>query len=211
MRIFSYIVARDYGFAPNPFYGYCTLATCKPRIRSAAAAGDWVVGTGAKTRYDLAGRLIYAMQVSEHMDFDTYWADSRFVAKRPFLGGSLKQAYGDNIYHREHGIWIQADSHHSLHDGSPNPANVARDTSSNRVLIGCRFSYFGSAAPRIPMRLRRFGLRERDLCCRSQGHQILAEDFAKVLEEWLAARGTWGLVGLPLEFRSHSRIDRAEL
>lgn len=28
MRCFSYIVARDYGFAPNPFHGFCTLANC---------------------------------------------------------------------------------------------------------------------------------------------------------------------------------------
>jgi hypothetical protein len=40
-------VARDYGFAPNPFFGVCTLATCKPKIRKAAAIGDWVVGTGS--------------------------------------------------------------------------------------------------------------------------------------------------------------------
>ena len=65
MKLFTYIVARDYGFAPNPFHGSCTLATCKPQIRSSASIGDWVVGTGAKTTYDLAGHLIYAMKVDE--------------------------------------------------------------------------------------------------------------------------------------------------
>ena len=49
MRLHSYVVARDYGFAPNPFFGVCTLATCKPKIRSAAKLGDWVMGTGSKT------------------------------------------------------------------------------------------------------------------------------------------------------------------
>ncbi|MFH1865797.1 MAG: hypothetical protein ABIK85_07930, partial [Candidatus Eisenbacteria bacterium] len=39
MRLFSYIVARDYGFAPNPFCGVCTLATCKPKIRESASVG----------------------------------------------------------------------------------------------------------------------------------------------------------------------------
>src|SRR5712671_5339411 len=33
MRLYSYVVARDFGFAPNPFFGVCTLATCKPDIR----------------------------------------------------------------------------------------------------------------------------------------------------------------------------------
>ena len=48
MRLFSYVVARDYGFAPNPFFGVCTLATCKPIVRRVAAIGDWIVGTGSK-------------------------------------------------------------------------------------------------------------------------------------------------------------------
>ncbi|WP_225761747.1 hypothetical protein [Acinetobacter sp. Marseille-P8610] len=33
MKIFSYVVSRDFGFAPNPFFNFCTLATCKPKIR----------------------------------------------------------------------------------------------------------------------------------------------------------------------------------
>src|SRR5262245_31415483 len=45
VRLYSYVVARDYGFAPNPFYGFCTLATCKPDIRRTADIGDWIVGT----------------------------------------------------------------------------------------------------------------------------------------------------------------------
>ena len=44
MKIYSYIVKRDYGFAPNPFYGYCTLATCKPVIRKHAEIGDIIQG-----------------------------------------------------------------------------------------------------------------------------------------------------------------------
>src|SRR2546422_7348702 len=30
-----------------------SLATCKPRIRSSAGVGDWVIGTGAKGKYRL--------------------------------------------------------------------------------------------------------------------------------------------------------------
>ena len=44
MRVFSYVVMHDSGFAPNPFHGHCTLACCKPKIRSQAKAGDIVVG-----------------------------------------------------------------------------------------------------------------------------------------------------------------------
>ena len=71
MRLYSYVVARDYGFAPNPFYRVCTLATCKPIIRKAAAIGDWVVGTGSKER-DRQAFLVYAMRVTEAMTFNEY-------------------------------------------------------------------------------------------------------------------------------------------
>jgi hypothetical protein len=69
LRLYSYKVARDFGFAPNPFYGLCTLATCKPNIRKAAQVGDWVVGTGSKPNR-LEGRLVFAMEVSETLAFD---------------------------------------------------------------------------------------------------------------------------------------------
>lgn len=95
MKLYSYIVARDFGFAPNPFFKFCTLATCKPKIRKHASVGDWVIGTGAKVRYGYSGRLVYAMQVSEILDFDTYWNDERFLQKRPNLNGSLAVLYGD--------------------------------------------------------------------------------------------------------------------
>ena len=33
MIVYEYVMKCDTGFAPNPFYGTCTLACCKPRIR----------------------------------------------------------------------------------------------------------------------------------------------------------------------------------
>ena len=51
MRLYSYVLDHDYGFAPNPFYDVCTLATCKPSIRERAAIGDYVVGTGCAKRH----------------------------------------------------------------------------------------------------------------------------------------------------------------
>ena len=99
MRLHSYVVARDYGFAPNPFFGVCTLATCKPIIRSVAAIGDWVMGTGSK-QWNREHHVVYAMRVTESMTFEQYWNDPRFQKKKPNLRGSKKQAFGDNIYFR---------------------------------------------------------------------------------------------------------------
>ena len=83
----------------------------------------------------MAGRHIYAMQVGEVLDFDTYWNDPRFLAKRPDLLGSLKVMYGDNIYHLVGRRWVQVDSHHSLENGRPNKANVECDTGVDRLLV----------------------------------------------------------------------------
>jgi hypothetical protein len=203
MKLFSYVVARDYGFAPNPFYGSCTLATCKPRIRASVAVGDWVIGTGAKGKYGLAGHLIFAAKVEETCDFDAYWNDLRFACKKPVLNGSLKQVYGDNIYHHEHGRWKQEDSHHSYVGGRQNPHNITRDTSVNRVLISSRFVYFGSRTPTIPKRFRSYKPTGQDICCQGQGHRVFSLELAEAFEDWLEQRGDWGLVGMPLEFKKH--------
>lgn len=53
MKIFSYVVSRDFGFAPNPFFNFCTLATCKPKIRKDAKIGDWIIGTNSTTKKNL--------------------------------------------------------------------------------------------------------------------------------------------------------------
>ncbi len=107
MKLFSYVIARDYGFAPNPFFGCCTLATCKPNIRRVAEIGDWIVGTGSAAR-TRKGVLVLAMCVTETMKFNEYWEDIRFQQKKPRLSGSIKQAFGDNIYHKNsRGRWDQ--------------------------------------------------------------------------------------------------------
>ena len=91
-----FVVARDFGFAPNPFHGVCTLATCKPVIRRVAATGDWVLGVGG-SRLRAEGRLVFGMQVSSALTYDEYWHDPRYRDKRPVRNGSRKMVVGDNI------------------------------------------------------------------------------------------------------------------
>lgn len=171
MRLHSYVVARDYGFAPNPFFTICTLATCKPKIRSTAAVGDWVIGTGSRQR-NRQNHVVYAMRVTEAMTFEQYWNDSRFQRKKPTLRGSKKQAFGDNIYFRDptgrH--WCQLDSHHSLADGRPNPENVCVDTGTNRVLVSGDFVYWGGSGPALPNRFLNYGPYHETVCA-GRGHR----------------------------------------
>lgn len=154
MRLYSYKVVYDIGFAPNPFHGICTLATCKPRIRNGASPGDWIVGVGSRAQ-GTEGRLVHAMEVGEKLTFDEYWNDARFQRKKPDRRGSLKYRYGDNVYHRSpDGGWLQEDCRHSLDDGQPNPDHIRRDTSADAVLVASRFTYWGGEGPLLPAELR---------------------------------------------------------
>jgi len=178
-----YVVDRDFGFAPNPFHGVCTLATCKPPIRKGARIGDWVIGMGG-SRLRATGRCIYAMKVTRTVTFNEYWANREFRDKRPVRNGSRVMMVGDNIYHQPEGeaVWQQLDSHHSLADGSPNPLNVEKDTSANRVLISHNFYYFGLGAPSAPP-----GMLERLGFKNGIGHRVFGVEQCDELLTWIAS------------------------
>ena len=180
MKFKSYIVARDYGFAPNPFGKYCTLACCKQKIRLNLNVGDWVFGTGSKAN-NLNGKLIFAMNVTEKLNFQQYWDDPRFEYKKPIMNGSLIQMYGDNIYHREkeNEAWVQENSHHSYENGVVNGHNLERDISGKYVLISDSFFYFGRSAIAIPECF------VDHICIRRQGHRNVDHDIAQKFIKWL--------------------------
>src|SRR5690348_12619531 len=133
MKLWSYKVTRDFGFAPNPFFGFCTVACCKPDVRRGAVVGDLIVGCGS-SGLDLVGHVLYAMRVQEKLTFQQYWDEPRFRRKRPRFTGGIAQEYGDNIYHHDQsGEWVQEDSHHSLDDGGWNSLNADRDLGADAV------------------------------------------------------------------------------
>lgn len=147
--VFVYSVKYDLGFAPNPFGGLCSVACCKPMLREQAEEGDWVVGfTGRNLRVERG--CVFAMVVSRTLTFDEYWNDPAFRSRRPARNGSAIKMVGDNIYHRVDGDWTQANSVHSLSDGSQCDDNTAHDTRIDKVLLSDRFVYFGDAAPTVP-------------------------------------------------------------
>ena len=195
VRLFSYVVLRDYGFAPNPFYGVCTLATCKPKIRGVATVGDWIVGLSSVARRR-PRRLVYVMQVAEAIAFDDYWMDPRFQSKRPNLRGSLKQAFGDNIYSRTpDGDWRQEDSHHSHADGRENKANTRLDTSADRVLVGEEFAYWGGAGPLRPERIDGYDGRILDV---GYGHRSrFPPGLVEAFVQWFRNLRATGYIGEP--------------
>lgn len=197
MTLFAYVVARDYGFAPNPFGGFCTLATCKPDIRRSAQVGDWVVGTGSAQRHR-KGYLVYAMKVAEVMTFDAYWADPRFQHKKADLRSSKKLAFGDNIYHRVHGNWSQLDSHHSLPDGTPNERNIRNDTKADRVLVSTEYAYWGGSGPQIPDKLRNY--HGHDICIGRGYKRHFPAGLKAEFVAWFSSLHAQGYLGRPIDW-----------
>lgn len=131
MRLYSYVMVSDSGFAPNPFDDFCTLACCKPIIRRTATKGDWIIGTGSKGTVG-KDKLIYAMKISEKMDFDSYYRDNRFQNRL------------DNIYFKKDGIWFQKENKHHQEE------DMGHDLGGKHVLISIHFYYFGKDAIEIP-------------------------------------------------------------
>lgn len=180
-RVYIYVVDRDFGFAPNPFHGICSLATCKPKIRNTAQIGDWIIGVGGQS-LKATGKCIFAMKVTKKITFNEYWEDAEYLDKKPIRNGSKKMMIGDNIYfhEKEKNKWNQTYSHHSNPDGSLNVYNKNRDTQSDKVLLSKHFYYFGRAAPQLPDQiLIDIGYRNKI------GHRVFDYEVAKSLIEWI--------------------------
>ena len=204
-----YVVDRDFGFAPNPFHGACTLACCKYRLRSTAKVGDWVFGMGG-SRLKSTGKCIFGMNVTEVMTFEEYWDSEEYEVKKPIRNGSRAMMVGDNIYTRANNSspWQQADSHHSYPDGTPNQSNIDNDTETNKVLISRNFTYFGQNAPEVPCQiLDEVGYENRI------NHRKFSEHEAAPLLEWFQESTSHLnnlVLGDPFDFRSSDARYSAE-
>ena len=144
MKIMSYVITHDYGFAPNPYGGMLTLATCKPVIRNNAKLGDILVATDS-TKGAYGNKLIYVGKISEIITMDEYFEDLKFEYKKP-KGTSGEGCRGDNIYYKNNNKWFQLENR--FHD----EGNMEHDLKSKNVLICEEFWYFGNKALEIPDR-----------------------------------------------------------
>ena len=97
--LYSYKMSHDNGFAPNPYFGVLTLATCMSKMRQNTKIGNWIAGwTSRKTATSTPPgeeRLIYLAKVTDKIPIAEYW--DRFPMKRP-SNADEKSTHGDNIY-----------------------------------------------------------------------------------------------------------------
>jgi hypothetical protein len=142
------------------------------------------------------------MRISGTLTFDEYWNDPRFHAKKPNLRGSKKQAFGDNIYSRnaQGNRWCQANSHHSLPDGSPNQSNICADTGANRILFSDNFIYWGGSGPQVPARFLNYGPGHVSLLVGRNHKNNFPQAFVDEFVAWIRSRGESGYMGEPLDW-----------
>lgn len=164
MKLYSYIVTHDTGFAPNPFWRFCTLACCKPAIRRSIGRRFntkeefWIVGLSPKSRKKgMAGNnVVFAMRVTQNpMTFREYFLDKRFENKKPNFNKSKKRRVGDNIYEPIwEGRYDQLRSRHSRHfdydDWKQDKKHKKHDLNGRFVLASKDFYYFGSDSKPLP-------------------------------------------------------------
>jgi hypothetical protein len=78
MKLYSYVMTVDDGFAPNPTGGICTLAYCMRRMRRTVQVGDYVIGLAGNKYRKRRGvewpayPIIYAMRVTDVIGFDEF-------------------------------------------------------------------------------------------------------------------------------------------
>lgn len=151
--LYSYCIPVDDGAAPNPFWGICTLVICKPRIRSVAKVGDWVVGTGSVNSPigNIRNYIVYAMKITEKMTMHEY---DQFTRKQ------LKQKIP-----KWHDRDVRLRLGDSLYDFDFDPPKVRKgvhpeeyrekDLSGGFALLSDNFFYFGDNPQLLPTNLLR--------------------------------------------------------
>lgn len=162
--LYTYCLPDDTGAAPNPFWGICTLVICKPKIRSAAKVGDWVVGTGpVKSPIgSLEGAVVYAMKVTEKMTMLEYdnFTKKQLPQKIPdFDIPDKRLRVGDSIYDFSYNP-----NHPKLRKSVHCENEIERDLGGQYALISKHFFYFGDKAQLLPEHLR-------DIVIQARGHR----------------------------------------
>lgn len=209
MDTYAYRLDHDLGFAPNPFFGSCTLACCMPTIRARAKIGDLIVGmagSGVRGLGRIHPQLIYWMKVSDDCRFNEYWDDARFSGKRPNIDGAKIYKVGDNTYRRtnDNSEWeFERSMHFIPSNPQHNGGHVVKDTSVDRVLIAEEFTYWGNSGPKVPEHLKSIFPPTRNY--KLNHHPDLLAEFL----EYLKLDSPLGVLGDPADWDNSKYFPRA--
>jgi len=173
--LFSYCIPYDDGAAPNPFWGLCTLAICKPRIRQSANVVDWVVSTGSAVSPvgNVSDVVVYAMLVTQKMTMEDYdrFTQSELPSKIPVMDSAdLHRRFGDSIYDF-------ATRTPSLRPSVHGEENRSTDLSGGWVLLSDHFFYFGDGPIALPEAL--LGIVKKGQCHKSSSNTPYFDCFVR--------------------------------
>ena len=132
-------MTNDSGCAPNPYYGFCSLALCKNLIRKHAKINDYVIGFGSKTLGSFK-KIIFIMKVTNKLSYDDY-------NKLCIQNNKHKINYGDCIYYKVGNTFKQRKNIYH------NNECIIHDIKSPYVLISNDYLYFGKKSIDIPDKL----------------------------------------------------------
>lgn len=169
MTVYSYCLRFDDGAAPNPYWGVCTLAICKPAIRRTAEKGDWIVGLGSKNSPlgDISLQMVYAMEVTKVLsmrDYDAFCRKSLRAKVPDWADSDFRLKMGDCIYDFDSRV-----GEPRLRPSIHSEENRETDLSGKNVLLSENFYYFGDKPVALPEEL--FALVHP-----TQGHKSRAND-----------------------------------
>jgi hypothetical protein len=142
MKLYTYLLRYDYGSAPNPYWGICTLVICKPVIRRTADIGDWVVGfcSASFENNKYPCHIVYAMKVTRKMTMKEYdeYCEKQHPEKIPEWDiDDYCRRVGDCIYdYSSGGEPVQRIGVHT-------EENIERDLAGKYALVSRHFYYFG--------------------------------------------------------------------
>ena len=179
--LWSYCIPYDDGAAPNPYWGVCTLAICKPVIRRNAKVGDWVVGTGSKNAPigDVSGFVVYAMRITKKVTMAEYDALTRSQLPNKIPAWDNKdrrRRLGDSLYDFEGGPPIQRVGVHAV-------GNRDTDLGGQNVLMSDHFYYFGDHPIELPEDLL-------PIVKQGQGHKSVSNSaYLDQFIGWIEGRG----------------------
>jgi hypothetical protein len=177
-RLFIYVIPNDGGFAPNPFFGACTLNCCKPVIRRTAQEGDWVAANTAADFPGGPGLLVYAMRITDKMTMGEYDAWTRRELPEKISSArsrDYRRRAGDSMYD------FSDDPPTRRRDGFHVPEEMEHDLSGVYTLLSDHFYYFGALPVEVPEHLR-------PVIHLGRGHQSTKNDpYVEDFVAWITA------------------------
>lgn len=149
IKFYSYVVACDNGFAPNPYGRECTLACCKPDIRRKAKRDNWIIGIGSLKHPDnkKGDRIVYIMIVDESMPWEDYSKKYPERTDNNYVCSERRPSKEIEYYKIGRKYWYVRNKKRGEKYGHYSKKHIKKDIElGENVLISRRFIYFGDCS-----------------------------------------------------------------